>query len=57
MVAEGVQTTKSGYALSEKHKVEMPITTEVYKVLFKDKSPKEAIGELMERKLKSEIWK
>lgn len=56
MVAEGVQTTKSGFALSEKHNVEMPITAEVYKVLFEDKSPAEALGQLMGRKLKSEIW-
>ncbi|HKK19907.1 MAG TPA: NAD(P)H-dependent glycerol-3-phosphate dehydrogenase, partial [candidate division Zixibacteria bacterium] len=56
MVAEGVQTTRSGYALAERHQVEMPITREVYNVLFVDKSPSEAMGDLMGRTLKAEIW-
>ncbi len=56
MVAEGVQTTRSGYALAEKFQVEMPITNEVYEVLFNDKPPAEAVGDLMGRKLKAEIW-
>lgn len=57
MVAEGVETTRSGYALARKYDVEMPITAEVYQVLFKDKPPAEALGDLMGRTLKSEIWK
>ena len=56
MVAEGVQTTRSGHALAEMHHVEMPITHEVYKVLFADKSPAEAVDDLMGRTLKAEIW-
>lgn len=56
MVAEGVQTTRSGKALSEKFNVEMPITVEVYQVLFENKSPSDAVGELMGRQLKAELW-
>jgi glycerol-3-phosphate dehydrogenase (NAD(P)+) len=56
MVAEGVQTTKSGYQLSERHQVEMPITQEVYHVLFKGKAPAEAINDLMVRDPKPEDW-
>ncbi len=56
MVAEGVQTARSGYALAAKHNVETPITSEVYEVLFNDKSPREAVTNLMVRELKSEIW-
>jgi glycerol-3-phosphate dehydrogenase (NAD(P)+) len=56
MVAEGVQTTKSGYTLAKKYKVEMPITNEVYEVLFNDKPPDVAVGDLMKRELKSENW-
>jgi glycerol-3-phosphate dehydrogenase (NAD(P)+) len=56
MVAEGVKTTKSAYQLSLKYKVEMPITEQVYKVLFEDKLPQRAIAELMTRDPKSEIW-
>ncbi len=56
MVAEGVYTCQSAQELSEKYQVEMPITNEVYKVLFKNKSPQEAITDLMTRSLKKEIW-
>lgn len=56
MVAEGIKTTMSAYQLSIRHKVEMPITEQVYKVLFEDKEPKRAIAELMTRDPKSEIW-
>jgi glycerol-3-phosphate dehydrogenase (NAD(P)+) len=34
MVAEGVATTKSVHQLTEKHETEVPIVTEVYKVLY-----------------------
>ena len=54
MVAEGVETTKSGYQLSESLEVDMPITTQVYHVLFRGKSPGEAINDLMVRDPKSE---
>lgn len=56
MVAEGVETTRACYELSRLKSVEMPITKEVYKVLFENKPPGEAIWELMGRELKSEIW-
>ena len=56
MVAEGVQTTRSAYALAEKYDSEMPITTEVYRVLFENKPPQQAINDLMSRDPKSESW-
>jgi glycerol-3-phosphate dehydrogenase (NAD(P)+) len=54
MVAEGVETTKSVYLLAKKYDIVMPITTEVYMALFEDKSPREAVKDLMLRQLKSE---
>jgi len=54
MVAEGVPTAKSAYALSQKYKVDMPITREVYLVLYKNKSPLRAVRDLMTRKKKEE---
>jgi len=56
MVAEGVQTTKSAYLLSEKLDIEMPITREVYKTLFEGKNAKIATRDLMVRELKPEWW-
>ncbi|QCX32562.1 NAD(P)H-dependent glycerol-3-phosphate dehydrogenase [Caloramator sp. E03] len=55
MVVEGINTTKSTYELSQKIGVEMPITTELYKVLFEGKNPKYAVSELMLRDKKHEI--
>lgn len=53
-VAEGVATTRSVHALCHKMGVDMPITEQVYEVLFNNKSPKLAMVELMTRSLKSE---
>jgi len=54
MVAEGVETVKAVYQLSEKLKIQMPITTEVYNIIYKRKSPPKAVSSLMTRKMKSE---
>lgn len=48
-VAEGVTTTRSVYDLAEQKGIEMPITSEVYAVLFENKSPEEATRSLMLR--------
>jgi glycerol-3-phosphate dehydrogenase (NAD(P)+) len=55
MVAEGVKTAKSVYNLSRKLGVEMPISQEVYHVLYDDVAPKEAVRRLMTRDLKHEL--
>ncbi|MDI3534316.1 MAG: glycerol-3-phosphate dehydrogenase [Thermosediminibacterales bacterium] len=55
MVIEGVRTTKAAYKLQKKYNVEMPITTELYKVLFEGKHPKEAVSDLMMRGRTHEI--
>lgn len=53
-VAEGVDTTRSAKELAEKHKVETPITNEVYKILYEDKDPIKATTDLMTRDMKTE---
>jgi glycerol-3-phosphate dehydrogenase (NAD(P)+) len=53
-VAEGVPTALSGHALALKHGVDMPIITEVYRVLYKNKPPLHALEDLMTRKGKEE---
>ena len=55
MVAEGVKTSQSVYNLARERGVEMPISTEVYKVLYNDVPPKEAVFRLMTRDLKEEL--
>lgn len=53
-IIEGATTTEAIYELSKKYKVEMPITEQVYLILYKNKSPKAAIIDLMTREKKSE---
>lgn len=55
MVVEGIRTTKAAYQLAKKYKVSMPITEEVYKVIFKNKKPSEAVKDLMLRQAKPEL--
>lgn len=54
MVVEGVATARSAYDLAKKYKVEMPITAEIYKVLYENKDPKVAVHDLMTRSPKME---
>ena len=54
MVVEGVYSAKAAAKLGKKYNVSLPIIEEVNKVLFEDKSPKEAVNELMLRVGKAE---
>jgi glycerol-3-phosphate dehydrogenase (NAD(P)+) len=54
-VAEGVKTTKSVYNMSRKLGVEMPIAEQVYRMLYEDLDPKEALQTLMGRDLRQEL--
>lgn len=53
-LAEGVPTAKSAYALSLKYGVDMPITREVYSVLYNNKPVLKAFKDLMAREKKEE---
>jgi glycerol-3-phosphate dehydrogenase (NAD(P)+) len=54
MVAEGVGTAAATLALAGRAGVEMPITEQVHAVLTAGRAPRDAIRELMERRLKQE---
>ena len=53
-VAEGVWTTRSVHELAEQQGIEMPITAEVFRVLFEDKRAAEATDSLMMRPPRNE---
>jgi len=55
MVAEGVKTAEALYKLAKKIGVDLPITEQVYKILYEDKDPTQATIELMVRELKCEF--
>ena len=54
MVVEGVNTAKAAYDLSKKYGISMPITEQANAVLYENKSPKDAVYELMTRDKKTE---
>ena len=54
MVVEGVFSAKAALQLAKKYNVEMPIVEQVNEVLFDDKSPADAVRELMLRDKKIE---
>jgi glycerol-3-phosphate dehydrogenase (NAD(P)+) len=54
MVAEGVKTTDAAVELAQRFGVEMPITEQMYQMLYHGLSPRVAIQCLMERTLKGE---
>lgn len=54
MVVEGIPTTQAVYELSKEKNIEMPITEELYKVLFEGKSAHQSVKDLMGRDLKNE---
>jgi glycerol-3-phosphate dehydrogenase (NAD(P)+) len=54
MVAEGVPTCRAASQIGLRHGVELPIIAKMHQVLYEDKDPRQAIRELMERRLRSE---
>ncbi|HEX7024882.1 MAG TPA: NAD(P)H-dependent glycerol-3-phosphate dehydrogenase [Gemmatimonadales bacterium] len=55
-VTEGVDTARAAVRMAARAGVEMPITSKVAECLFEAKPVRQAIGELMERTLKPELW-
>lgn len=55
MVAEGIKTAKSVYNLSRRLGIELPICSEIYRILYEDISPDEAGKRLMTRRLGPEF--
>lgn len=53
-VAEGVDTTRATVHLAQQNGIEMPISSEMYRVLFEGKSPVEAVRALMVREPRNE---
>jgi glycerol-3-phosphate dehydrogenase (NAD(P)+) len=53
-VAEGVKTAKSAYQLGLELEVELPICNEVYRVLYEQKPPLNAVRDVLTRPLKKE---
>lgn len=55
MVVEGIKTTKSAYELAKKYGVDIPITEELYELLYNGSCVKESVPNLMGRDKKHEM--
>jgi glycerol-3-phosphate dehydrogenase (NAD(P)+) len=55
MVVEGVRTTRAANRIALLQNVEMPITSQMYQVLFEGQSPRQAVCNLMGRGPKNEM--
>jgi len=53
-VVEGVTTAKEVVALAKKQNIDMPITEQVYNVLYNNASPQQAVNALFNRAIKKE---
>jgi glycerol-3-phosphate dehydrogenase (NAD(P)+) len=54
-VVEGVQTAREVFELAQREAVDMPITEQVYEVLYEGRPPRDAVHELLARDQKAEL--
>lgn len=54
-VAEGVKTARGIHQIAAQHQVDLPISREVYAILYDGKSPRQAVRDLMAREAKPEF--
>ncbi|MFH1829867.1 MAG: NAD(P)H-dependent glycerol-3-phosphate dehydrogenase [Pseudomonadota bacterium] len=55
MVAEGIPTTHAVNELAKKHRINVPICNAMYRILFENLSPRQAVTELCKMELKDEL--
>ena len=55
MVAEGVRTSRSTYDLTQQHKLDLPIVTELYRCLHEGKGARESLHDLLTRPVHTEM--
>ena len=54
MVIESIDNIEVAYELGKLHNIEMPIVETVYKVIYENLKPEDAVKDLMTRDKKSE---
>ena len=53
-VVEGIKSAAAAHALATRHEVDMPITEQVYRVLYEGEDPHDAVRDLLDREVKPE---
>jgi len=56
MIVEGIETTYSAHSLGKKIGIELPITEQVYNVIYNGLDVKQAVVNLLNREIKNEVW-
>jgi len=56
MVAEGIETTQSAYLLAKQVKIDLPITEQVYNVIYNEMPTSQTATNLLTRTNKNELW-
>lgn len=51
---EGINTVRELYSISQKHRIEMPITEQVYKIIYDGLEPATAVKQLLQRDPRAE---
>lgn len=54
MVVEGYYTTNAAYRFSKKYAIDMPITEELYKIIYEGKSPLMSVNDITRREFRVE---
>lgn len=54
-IIEGIPNANSVFNLASRYHIEMPISEQVYRILYKNSSPRDAVKALLDRKQKAEI--
>lgn len=54
-VAEGIKTAQVAYQLIQKHRINNPVMTEIYRILHEGKNPRQALKDLLAIDLKEEL--
>lgn len=56
VTVEGIATTKAVHELAQQLNVDMPITAEIYRILYEGVQPEVGLMRLMSRQATSELW-
>ena len=56
MVAEGIETTESAFLLANKIRMELPLTEQVYNVIYNGLPASQTVSNLLNRENKNEVW-
>jgi len=52
---EGIKSAKAAWELAQQHEIDMSIVEQVYKIIYEDKDPQQAVMDLLQREQRNEV--